>query len=744
MNRCGHSSARGGTAAAVILVAFFGEFTEAALSVLPHQSDGIVVQLRSTILLDDKDLFGPTPVTTCSSMDDGPFCEQFGSLPDWRDADMRARSVVSSEMILAAGDYSAHSVVDGVLSQRLRARNVEAFDWSSETQRTFSSLVSRVVGDSLGKGAKGLVGTSSTRSGAQTFRFQFSRLRPWWRRVPESFSDGLPASLGASWSGVWSITAGSRGELVGSDLPPWKTCVSLETSVGYLRFKTQVVVRKLVLSVLSKPETAGGCLVCGRLNGKERWCSALDHLAAGSPYVDVGNSFYAVDEVAIVAAPPEGITIHLVEVAATVPSRLHGEAAERKVVLLKRLDSKQGLPSKLMEPAFTTVSRDAPFWDLNEVVQQNMLLRTPPLVASVAAVVLTSKKEGSPSATIFNDVSGFLEMLQSLKNGSIKAPAGVTLTQLKKEMAVLVASTKEIQDDDVLLHSKIDSLLQQRVREKGLDGLLALQAEWGRRDTQDVQRDTDRADVHANDAWSATPSATVTTTLPAASTPSELWGDDIAEAMQLASADLEKKSIEAREKRKKDNTIEFQMESGEGTIEVRVVGGEKLSQRSTRSLGSIEVTDDEDSEDGGPKATLEDQLENLLGPLRSTLEKHVEQMLETATRTRSEENSDEDDSDEDSGSASRDVKIEVQVLNMDEDGGFNSEELAQMMQSMLQGDGSGVDMEDMMQSMFQTDESESGVFTGAMEAIMQALQQQGQAGGNDADDDSDVVDMDGL
>lgn len=726
---------------AAISAASIVDLADAALSVLSQQSDGIVVQLRSTILLDDKDLFGPIPVTTCSSMDDGPFCEKLGGLPNWLDADTRARSAASSEMILAAGDYSAHSVVDGVLSQRLRTRNEEAFDWSTETQRTFSGLVSRVVGDSLG-GSKRLIGTSSARSGAQSFRFQFDRLRPWWRRVPESFSDGLPASLGVSWSGAWAIASDFSGEFVGSDLPVWRTFLSLETSVGYLRFKTQVVVRKLILSV-PFPEKAAGCLVCGRLKGTERWCSALDSSTAGSLYIDVGNSFYGVDEVAFVAVPPKGVIVHLVEVAATVPSRLHGEAAERKVVLLKRPDLKQGLASKLIEPSFTTVSRDAPFWNLNEVVQQNMLLRSPPHVASVAASTPSSKKKkGSSSTSTFSGVSGFLEMLQALKSGSIKSPAGVPLSQLKKEMAVLVASTKEIQDDDVLMHSKIDSLLQQRVRERSLDGLLALQAEWGRRDMQGSPlQNPDQAEVDTSGDESGTPSATITTTIAAASVPSDLWGEDVAEAMHQASADLEKKSIEAREKRKKDSTIEFQMESGEGTIEVRVVGGEKLS----RSMGGTELEDEEDSEEEESTAILENKLENLLGPLRSTLDKHVEKILETATRTRSEDNSDDDDGDEDRTATNKDVKIEVQVLNMDEDGGFDSEELAQMMQSMFQGDGSGIDMQEMMQSMFQSDDddSDSGVLTGAMEAIMQALQQ-AQSESNDDEDDSDELDMDVL
>jgi len=123
----------------------------------------------------------------------------------------------------------------------------------------------------------------------------------------------------------------------------------------------------------------------------------------------------------------------------------------------------------------------------------------------------------------------------------------------------------------------------------------------------------------------------------------------------------------------------------------------------------------------------------------------VEQMLESASLTSRGEDSNDDEADEEDGSTSKDVKIEVQVLNMDEDGGFDSEELAQMMQSMFQGDASSGDMGEMINSMFEGDGSDSGVLSGAMEAIMQAvLQQQGQMGGDDDDESAEEVDMEGF
>merc|ERR1719215_2211416 len=108
----------------------------------------MILQLRAAVTLDERDLLGPEPMRACSSLDDGPFCVPFTT-----EGDIVQHSVgqgfgpggdPSSDVIIEP-ERSAQYVVDGVLSKRLRVENEGAFAWSTETYRTFSNLVSRVV-----------------------------------------------------------------------------------------------------------------------------------------------------------------------------------------------------------------------------------------------------------------------------------------------------------------------------------------------------------------------------------------------------------------------------------------------------------------------------------------------------------------------------------------------------------------------------------------------------------------------
>jgi hypothetical protein len=151
------------------------------------------------------------------------------------------------------------------------------------------------------------------------------------------------------------------------------------------------------------------------------------------------------------------------------------------VVLLKHPSTSKGLSAKV-EPVLTTVARDAALWDLNEVLKHHMQLRRGRDATPTSSSATKSRPAVKPLA-----LHGFQEMLQELKAGTLEAPRGVGMARLKKEVVQLVASTKEIQDEDVLRHSKIESLLQQRLQEKRLDALLALQAVWRRRGKLDAE-----------------------------------------------------------------------------------------------------------------------------------------------------------------------------------------------------------------------------------------------------------------
>jgi len=642
----------------LLALVFWPLGAHAALSVMPHHTDGIVMQLRSSILLDEKDLIGPFPSKECSSLDDGPFCEGFSEFGQIRaKREMTPRGEVEGESVfLAAGDQheSAQFVVDGVLSHRVQNRNKEAFDWSLETFKTFSSYVSRVGGDTLAGQNAATFGSNSehqkpasARSGAQCFRLAFNRLplgvfQPY---VPANFSVGLPSSLAASWEGLWEPVHRSRG--VSRETLPWRTQLALRTSLGYLRFQQPVVLRRLLVAVragdISAARWGEDALICGRLTSAsqekkqstKKWCVNLDQVAAtaleeytdryGAPDpedfidFDVGNSVHAIDEVAILAAPPDSIHVALVEVMATPPSHpRHSTATYRKVVLLRRPTSSE---SEQVEPVLTTVARDAVLWDLNEVLKHQMKLRNRSR-GSKASKASGSRKQQPTSKA--QGLGSFQEMLRELKAGLLDLPRGVSLARLKKEVVTLVAAAKEIQDEDVLRHSKIESLLQQRLQEKRLDGLMALQALWRQRGPvaqssadDDMTRSADQAAEEIDVSATETPASTPR--------PKPKPGTARRKALEkmkqgLAQALLSKHGLD-KESEASDSS--GQQEAVAGLLE-RLQG---LSPSDiAEKLKTYGLASDVRDEDSAPAST-EEYLETLLGSIPPELKKLMEPVL---------------------------------------------------------------------------------------------------------------------
>lgn len=101
----------------------------AALAVLPHHSESIVMQLRSVVLFEEGDVMGPVPTTTCSSLDDGPFCMPFAKATGPRvfAIDSDARSSAQGAKLVRD---PAQSIADGVLSERMRQQDGRAFELS--------------------------------------------------------------------------------------------------------------------------------------------------------------------------------------------------------------------------------------------------------------------------------------------------------------------------------------------------------------------------------------------------------------------------------------------------------------------------------------------------------------------------------------------------------------------------------------------------------------------------------------
>lgn len=370
-----------------------------------------------------------------------------------------------------------------------------------------------------------------------------------------------------------------------------------------------------------------------------RASASAEELSRSHLYAVVGNSIHGIDEIAVVAAPAAGLRVALIEVTATPPShRLHKDSLTSRRVVLLRWPPRQSPGKSHVEPVLTSVSRDAALWDMNEVLRQNMLLRSSTAAASsaVAQVAERGSKEAEKKT-----LRSFQDMLGDLKNGRIPPPSGVSYNQLKKEVGVLVKAAQELQADDVLVHSRIESLLQKRIRDKNLDGLLALQASWQQASPEAaIANDAnDAADTAGGGEVDQAASEEAAAAGDAADDGSEgegaqadpadqdEWAEGAVEAMQKASAQLERKSAEAREKRKKQKVggLDFQLDLEGGTIELKLGDEsalEDLASKLTKALltgvvGGAEQSEkgvDSSSEDGAsddpedkPKKSAEQQ-----------------------------------------------------------------------------------------------------------------------------------------
>jgi len=472
-----------------------------------------------------------------------------------------------------------------------------------------------------------------------------------------------------------------------------------------------------------------GGLVCGRLVRVEQWCMALDQAAASVRrgevpvddasddegaflYVDLGNSILAVDEIAFVAMPPGGLRLALVDVVATPPSHpLHNQAtAVQRVVLLQRPTRGQD-SSALVEPVLATVSRDAALWDINEVLDQHLTLRAP-------RRAVPGRARAAPEAAAQTNLASFQEMLQGLKAARIPLPPGVTTAQLKREVAALVASTREIQDDDVLLHGRIESLLQQRLREKGLDALLALQAAWRRRggdgsesapaaaaDGGELSGEAPPSDAAAGHSRSGEVSGedSEAAAVGEGGTGQEQWEDAAADAMERASAALEQKSAEVREKRQNLQRImpkagwEFEMDLQGGTVQLRMPTGSGNAPRGSSGGGAQEGGEgtpqeavdrmleaamaaasggsDEDGAQtqGGLSQELQQAVQNLLQK-QNVLEKLREEVQELKRGSISTE-----------GGDGNNAKMQVRLIQLDDTNNIEAagEQMQQVLQAMM-------------------------------------------------------------
>jgi len=328
----------------------------------------------------------------------------------------------------------------------------------------------------------------------------------------------------------------------------------------------------------------------------------------------------------------------------------------------------------------------------------------------------TSSQKASRQKGRKQALHSFQDMLKELKAGKLLPPPGVTLSRLKREVVALVKSTKEIQDDDVLLHSKIDSLLQQRLQDNNLDGLLTLQAYWQRGDTSsaavdeservaasvladgrisfkkeqqtDVPRDDD-SDVESGMVEAEGPPGT-------SGERGESWDDDAAEAMQHASEELEKKSAAMREKRKKQgksgNMDIINMDLQHGTIQLQVQGGDvggeapqelmdKIKQMVTTAMqkassGSDDETSEESAAEESEEATSAGDPEEAASKMTKLLSQNMESIQEALRSSLG-------DSLGKNSIGGKPEKVKFHMFTMD-DNGQVSGDMSKMLESMMQ------------------------------------------------------------
>mmetsp|Transcript_176793 Transcript_176793/g.567051 ORF Transcript_176793/g.567051 Transcript_176793/m.567051 type:complete len:698 (+) Transcript_176793:2261-4354(+) len=486
----------------------------------------------------------------------------------------------------------------------------------------------------------------AARTGSQCFWIRLDRLPPYEAFLPRGFSAGLPSALAATWEGLWEVSADAdavaataSGRHTERLRAPWATRLVLRTAVGYLRFATPVVLRRVLVGIPAEYATGAeagrwgsGGMICGRRARREEWCIPLERVLAmaranedmgrergsrGLVYADVGNSLYAVDEIAFIAVPPGDLRVALVEVAATLPSHpLYGITPEsRMVVLLRQLPATTASGASgtdRIEPLMLAVSRDAAIWDVNEVLGLHMTLR------AATSIVAGPKAGGAaaPRLTVGTGAStadaeggamtlqSFQEILKDLRDGRIGPPPGVSVAQLRKEVEVLVKATQELQDDDVLLYGKIEALLRQKLREKALDGLIALQASWQSSSRSREQQVPSSVPPAWGPAENATqPGSQEAAAEGSASEPAEgaqqPWTDVANEAMDRAAKALEQRSSEAKDKgqqQKKPAVQVMQMDLERGTMQFSF----------SNKMGSLEDLASQISGGGSQQGRLQD------------------------------------------------------------------------------------------------------------------------------------------
>lgn len=368
---------------------------DAALTVGAQVPEDLVSTLRRSIFVDASFLEErPAPVR-CSSLD-GPRC--FGAL--------QGQSFGHKS---ALAPLDGPGVVPDLLLQDLGSDittglSSPSYDALEATRRQYSLL--QLLGQQRLAGPVEELQLRSARATAARGILHFAETEP-DRRLPLSFSQGLPSGVVATWDGRWVAKhCSSDGliqgplmlELPHSDstslakLEPHSTAlatvVQLAGNLGYLRFSRPVLIRSLY-GRWRAPEGAPKAMVGARRGLSSVWAAHLnpEELGRRGGWIDLaGGPLQPVDELAFFAMP--GLEIAAVEVVAVAAD----DSEEHSALFLEPVsaddDEQDAGASSFGGFALSrrkVTAAGAPFFlSLQEVIERNLRLRSKPAPAAVS------------------------------------------------------------------------------------------------------------------------------------------------------------------------------------------------------------------------------------------------------------------------------------------------------------------------------------------------------------------------
>lgn len=388
------------TLPALFLLALFASNTEASLNVGTTSTDDMIRKLRQSVFVETALLEARPSNRICSSLD-GPAC--FASMlheprVGYHDKSLDGPGILP-ELLLhdLGGNGPGEFATPGYTV-------LESFRQQLQAVAPLTSMPAALSGED----DNAELAAARTTAEMGILHFQGLDID---RKMPLSFSRGLPSDLVATWDGRWIVRDCSAASnnmlqqpLKALPAPPGildmaksydsslngavSTVAELTGSLGYLRFSKPVVVRSLYVRWTPSKQSPPA-LIGGRLGLEGVWASHLDpaSLSEGQGWFDVaGGPLKTIDEIVFLAT--KGLELGVLEVVSTENGQSKFEE-ERKVLLLQPATAALSQTNRSYadesgeeSPKFTlSVHKispsSAPFVaSLQEVIDRNLRIKT--------------------------------------------------------------------------------------------------------------------------------------------------------------------------------------------------------------------------------------------------------------------------------------------------------------------------------------------------------------------------------